>query len=97
MATDSDRCAAASRRDFAWRRSPGDQQAAPPLARLALLWHYKRAEHRIVGHRNSKGKATVIMIDSSFPKKIFVNPSNIEGDTEPISNAPSVEESERIV
>jgi len=37
------------------------------------------------------------MIDSSFPKKIFVNPSNIEGDTEPISNAPPVEESERIV
>jgi hypothetical protein len=50
-----------------------------------------------LGHRDSNGKATVIVIDSSFPKKIFVNPSSIERDTEPISNAPSVEESERIV
>ena len=32
------RCATASRRDFALRRSPNGQQAAPLLARLALLY-----------------------------------------------------------
>ena len=73
--TDNSRCATASRRDFAWRQSPGGQRAAPLLACLALLWHCRQAEHRIVGHRISKGKTAVFMIDNSFPKKSFIGPN----------------------
>ena len=67
------RCATASRRDFAWRQGPDGQRAAPLLTHLVLLWHNRQVD-RIVGHRVSKGKTTVFMIDGSFPKKSFIGP-----------------------
>jgi len=48
-------------------------RAAPLLTHLVLLWHYRQVD-RIVGHRVSKGKTTVFMIDGSFPKKSFIGP-----------------------
>jgi len=88
--TDSSRCATASRRDFAWRRSPDGQRAAPLLACLALLWRYRQAEHRIVGRRISQGKTTVFMIDNSVPKKNFIGPKySPSASLHPISNAPA--------
>ena len=88
--TDNSRCATASRRDFAWRRSPDGQRAAPLLACLALLWRYRQAEHRIVGRRISQGKTTVFMIDNSVPKKNFIGPKNSpSASLHPISNAPA--------
>ena len=88
--TDNSRCATASRRDFAWRRSPDGQRAAPLLACLALLWRYRQAEHRIVGRRISQGKTTVFMIDNSVPKKNFIGPKDgPSASLHPISNAPA--------